>query len=78
MKDQKEFEKMLLNCEEYLTIIESTLRDNLKPIKETVKEFEIQKERGIENFSQKEIDLLEVIGQKLENIDRLIEEYENL
>lgn len=78
MKEQKEFEEMLSNCYGYLTTIENVLTDNLEPIKETIQEFGKQKERGRENFSEKEIQTLDEIGVKLENIDRLIEEYENL
>lgn len=80
MKNQEGFVKILEGCNCALSDVESSLRDNLKVIKETVKEFDSQKEtkRNIEDFSEEERGLIIILNNKLESVYSLIEEYDNL
>ena len=80
MKSQKEFIKMLEVCEYSLNNVKESLEGNLEMIKETVKEFDMQKEtkKSIDDFSDREKELLLILNDNLEKIYNLIEEYNNL
>lgn len=80
MKSEEEFVKVLKVCDCSLSNVKNSLKNNLQIIKEAVKEFDIQKEtkKSIEDFSDRERELLLSVNDNLEAIYNLIEEYNNL